>query len=100
MKPVLFHPEAEAELHDAARWYNAERRGLGREFRRECRAAITRIARSPDMFAVVRDNVRCHLLHRFPYGVLYEIQSDCVFVVAVMHLHRDPDYWASRVEER
>ncbi|HRU71636.1 MAG TPA: type II toxin-antitoxin system RelE/ParE family toxin, partial [Kiritimatiellia bacterium] len=38
---------------------------------------------------------RC-LVHRFPYGVLYSIESDGIFVLAVMNLHRDPDYWKRR----
>jgi plasmid stabilization system protein ParE len=97
MKQVLFHPEAKAELARAARWYGTERRGLGKEFRRECRAAIRCIARTPEAFGILRGDVRCHLVHRFPYGVLYEIQDSAIFIVAVMHLHREPDYWQGRV---
>jgi len=33
---------------------------------------------------------------RFPYGVLYSIEPDRVYILAVMHLHRHPDYWKSR----
>ena len=79
---------------------SAERRGLGNEFRRACRAAVDRIARSPEAFGILRDNVRCHLVERFPFGILYEIQTDAIFVVAVMHLHREPDYWAGRLPNR
>ena len=97
MKPALFHPEAQAELTQSARWYNVERRGLGREFRSECRKAISRIRQSPEAFGVLRGNLRCHLVHRFPFGILYEVQPNEVFIVAVMHLHREPDYWAGRL---
>lgn len=27
---------------------------------------------------------------------LYSIESDRVYILAVMHLHRHPDYWKSR----
>jgi hypothetical protein len=40
--------------------------------------------------------VRHCLVHRFPYGVLYSVESEGIFILAVMHLRRDPDYWRFR----
>jgi len=34
---------------------------------------------------------------RFPYGVLYSEEADGIFILAVMNLHRAPDYWKRRV---
>jgi toxin ParE1/3/4 len=97
MKAADFHPEARAELVAAARWYDKQQPGLGRRFRREARAAVLRIVQAPETFGVIGGNVRCHVLHRFPYGILYQVHADRVYVVAVMHLHRDPEYWEHRV---
>jgi plasmid stabilization system protein ParE len=97
MRGVAFHPEARAELAAAARWYNKQRSGLGGQFRQEAMAAISRILQGPEAFGVIGGDVRCHILHRFPYGILYQIQPGRIFVVAVMHLHRDPEYWEHRV---
>ena len=49
------------------------------------------------LFGSVRDDVRCHQLHRFPYGIVYRVQSGHISIVAVMHLHRDPQYWENRI---
>jgi hypothetical protein len=39
------------------------------------------------------------LLKQFPYGLVYhQPESDWIEVVAVMHLHREPDYWRRRTE--
>jgi hypothetical protein len=36
-------------------------------------------------------------LQQFPYGVAYhEVETGCLEIVAVMHLHREPDYWRGR----
>jgi len=35
----------------------------------------------------------------FPYGILYSLLDQDIVVVAVMHLHRKPDYWEKRVTE-
>jgi hypothetical protein len=35
-------------------------------------------------------------LRRFPYGVYFLAESEEVKVLAVLHLHRQPDMWKSR----
>lgn len=97
MKRAVFHPEARAEVVSAARWYETELSGLGSQFRDEIRAAISRIQRAPEAFGILDDDIRCHILHRFPYGVLYQVRVDQILIVAIMHLHRDPHYWEHRV---
>jgi hypothetical protein len=47
--------------------------------------------------AVMEEDVRRCLVNRFPYGVLYSIESTEIFILAVMHLRRDPDYWKKRL---
>jgi hypothetical protein len=34
---------------------------------------------------------------RFPFGVVYEIESENISVIAIMHLRRRPGYWKRRV---
>lgn len=97
MTAVAFHPEARAELAAASRWYSKEQSGLGRQFRQEVQTALSRIVQAPEAFGVVDGDVRCHLLHHFPYGVLYQVHAGRIFVVAVMYLHREPEYWEHRV---
>jgi hypothetical protein len=33
----------------------------------------------------------------YPYGIVYQIRVDMIVVVAIMHLHREPTYWKSRI---
>ena len=94
---VVFHPEADAELNAAAGWYDGRVRGLGAAFLDETDAAISRIITTPEAFGFVRSDVRCPLLHRFPFGILYRVESDRIFILAVMHLARNPRYWEHRV---
>ena len=50
------------------------------------------------MLPIWDHQVRRCLVHRFPYGVIYSVdeQSSEVLILAVMHLHRQPDYWSGR----
>jgi hypothetical protein len=97
MSRVVFHPDADQEVVETATWYEAQQRGLGSEFLDQMDSAVLRIMTAPEAFGFISGGIRCHLLHRFPYGILYQIQPDRIFVVAVMHLHRDPDYWKHRL---
>jgi hypothetical protein len=36
-------------------------------------------------------------LERFPYRLLFVLEPERAVVVAVMHLHRRPEYWKRRV---
>jgi hypothetical protein len=36
------------------------------------------------------------LLHMFPYKLLYSIEKNHVFIIAVAHQHRRPTYWQRR----
>lgn len=92
-----FHPEARAEYRDAARYYAGKRRGIGVKFAEEIETAISRIVANPVQFRVKEDEVRCCLTRRFPYAVLYTIETDGILIVAIMHGSREPGYWKDRL---
>jgi plasmid stabilization system protein ParE len=70
---------------------------LGFQFTAEVEAAIAAVLAAPDQWRRIEEDVRRYLVHRFPYGLLYTIESDQVLIVAVMHLSREPGYWRHRV---
>jgi plasmid stabilization system protein ParE len=91
-----FHPEAEAEFLGAVEFYEARRAGLGQDFAIEVYSAIQRIVSFPTAWPVLGGDVRRCLTNRFPYGVLYTLEPNGVFILAVMHLHRASGYWGDR----
>lgn len=95
---VVFSEHARQELDDAARYYELEFQGLGQRFLYEVAAAANRIAEYPEAWSIERGEVRNCILHRFPYKLLYSVQADHIFVIAVAHQHRKPDYWVERDE--
>ncbi len=92
------HREAEEELMTAARWYDERSRGLGTQFLAEFEAGMARVVATPEAFGVIDKGVRCFRLHRFPFGILYQCGGDRVYVLAIMHLLREPSYWKHRIE--
>lgn len=96
MRPVIHHPEAEAELMEAAQFYNRRRPGLGDEFADAVDAAANVVAERPERFRVLEDGVRRCILKRFPYTILFREAGDAIQVLAFKHHARHPDYWKHR----
>ena len=90
---------AELDFAEAVDYYNDQRPGLGYEFAAEVRATLERIASFPEAWPKLSPRSRRCITNRFPYGVLYQVRQDCVLVVAIMHLKRDPKRWRQRLAE-
>ena len=94
---VRFLGPARDEFRDSIRYYNAQRKGLGSEFRDEVKVAIKLIQKHPEAWHPLSERTRRCLVNRFPYGVIYQVRDQEILVVAIAHLHRKPDYWVDRI---
>lgn len=97
MTPRLFlRRAARQEIAEAFRWYEARSPGLGYEFLRVVRAMLARIARDPELYPIVVEDIRKAPLHRFPYVAYYVVLPRGISVIAVLHGRRHPRRWQSR----
>jgi toxin ParE1/3/4 len=94
---VVVRDEAEADIAEAALWYERRCAALGAEFVRAADTCLELLSQQPDVFPVVYRGARLGLLHKFPYLVIYRAFPDFISVVAVMHGRRHPRSWKSRI---
>jgi len=80
---LRFSRAAEADLAEAAAYYDQQFDGLGARLLDEVEAALGRITSFPDAWQALSENTRRCRLQRFP----------------VAHLHREPGHWRERSEE-
>jgi plasmid stabilization system protein ParE len=92
----IVRPLAEADLEDAARWYEDERPGLAERFLSDVDRTFARIGERPFQFPALAGEVRRALLHTFPYAVYFRASDQAVVVLAVLHLRRNPRIWRGR----
>ena len=59
-------------------------------------SASAEIVKHPLMWRKVKGWFRWYLVHRFPYGLIHAIEGKVIYVAAIMHLKRKPDYWYGR----
>ena len=94
---VKFLAPAQAELAEAVAYYNSQKPELGSQFAEEIRRTIERILQYPKAWTPLSKRTRRCRTNKFPYGVIYQVRGDVLLIVAVMHLHREPQTWKSRL---
>jgi len=97
VKPPAFHPEARIEFAEAALYYATILPELGRRFHDEMNRLIQEAGHTPGVFRIIFAPARRHFTREFPYGIIYVERPDDLWILAVMHLHREPKYWQHRL---
>ncbi len=97
MHAIVFHTDAAEEMQAAAAYYAARTPGLGDALLDEIAQGLGRIQQFPRLWPIYEGEYRRYLLQRFPYGLVYRIDPEKIFILAVAHLHRHPGYWKNRV---
>ncbi len=92
-----FHQEAEQELFEAAVRYESQIAGLGHRFGDELNRVVQLLLANPELGSRVDGNLRHFVLRRFPFSVVYAVNGELLYVVAVAHGSREPGYWQERV---
>jgi mRNA-degrading endonuclease RelE of RelBE toxin-antitoxin system len=87
---------AKVELDEAIDYYNSEAPGLAEDFLIEILNALGRIEKYPEAWHPLSKRTRRCRTRRFPYGIIYQIRSDEILVIAIENLHRKPNYWKKR----
>ncbi len=99
MTHVVFLPEAEQEMLEAALYYQSQASGLGIDFLSVVEHALKFIMESPNTCPILEGELRRRLVRRFPFGILYKVESEEIVVIAVAHLRRKPGYWKERIQK-
>lgn len=93
---VTHHPEAGAELIEAARYYERNVQTLGTQFLDEVERTVAQILAAPNRWPIVETDIRRCLISRFPYAIYYRVLPDELRILAFKHHSRHPDYWRTR----
>jgi toxin ParE1/3/4 len=97
VKPVVVHSAARAELDEAMGFYESRASGLGLDLETKVVKAVAAIQRHPESWPRHKDTAfRKFFVERFPFTVFYLDLADRIWIVAVAHGSRRPDYWHRR----
>ncbi len=93
-----FHPRASEEIVETTAYYEGEVPGLGERFVNEVERIIEVLCDQPKIGQSVGEELRRILLARFPYSLIYSIEPERIWVIAVAHHRRRPGYWQDRID--
>lgn len=100
MKPVIIHSEAREELDSAIAYYEDQKVGLGLNFLSEVEEALGKIQQNPNLGGSYKVfGLRRYVIQRFPFLIFYAEFEKFIWVVAIAHGKRKPDYWRRRQVE-
>lgn len=97
MKSVFFHQAAKEELLNARDYYDDLSFGLGKSFVIEIEKTINIIKKNPLAYPIIKKNLHKAVIMKFPYSVLYVIERERIYLLAIMHQKRKPLYWKNRI---
>ncbi|MCK4843298.1 MAG: type II toxin-antitoxin system RelE/ParE family toxin [Methylococcales bacterium] len=96
MFEVTFHPDIAKEVKFSYNWYQNQAEGLGDDFLSELETAYQTIIQLPDTWPMFQKGFRRFLLRKFPFSIIYRLNGKTIFIVAIMHNSRKPNYWLKR----
>jgi toxin ParE1/3/4 len=96
MPEIALHESADEEFKAAITFYESRQPGLGDAFFQRVSESFELILTQPLAGQILSDAFRRRLIRQFPYSIVYRVEGDRIFVLAVAHWSRRPDYWKRR----
>jgi toxin ParE1/3/4 len=99
---VRFSSAANGDVRRTLEYYaNEAGADVAMDFHSELRATIDRIKQWPKSFPLVHDELRPAILKKFPYQIIYKIESTkTISVYAIRHHKQHPDFGLRRYLRR
>jgi len=94
---VVFEPQAEDEILEAATYYRERSAEAANKFSSDVSALIELLLQFPRIGSPIKHQARRVLLSNFPYHFVYRIEGDEIRIYAVAHFKRKPNYWTGRL---
>ena len=102
MFEIVLRKEAQLDLDEIFVWYEEQKEGLGFEFIDSFEKVLNKIAFNPYYASFIIEDARGASLKRFPYEVIYRVDEDQwqVRIIAVIHQHRNPEWFRNRISSK
>jgi len=92
------HPNADREFTEHALFYERREPGLGRRFIDEIERGIEILLSQPQIGPQLDEELRYFVLDDFPFSLIYRMERERIWIVAVAHQSRHPGYWRERID--
>jgi plasmid stabilization system protein ParE len=94
---VAFRRRALTQADQAFEWFRQNTVDQAGRFRRDVDQTAAELADFPEAHPILRNDTRRVALTTFKYSLWYRIRGNTVWIVAVIHQSRGPDYLNRRI---
>lgn len=88
MFEVFISEEAEKDVQESSDYYMDISEGLNERFLSDVGDTIFGIQQDPMIHQVRYRDIRIALTKTFPFGIHYFIESNCIYIVRILHTSR------------
>lgn len=86
--------QAELDRKQAFLWYSSQGgQKLQSRFYQAYKDTRNLILQFPEMYSVLKGNIRKASLSRFPFKIIYLIEKERIVVLAIAHSSKNTEYW-------
>lgn len=96
----LFSSASWLEFVQVTEYYRNISPRLKDKFRNAFDDALQDINDFPEAWPQIENSsVRSKPIRGYPYSIIYLIDPDAIYIIAVAHQHKEPMYWIDRLRE-
>ena len=97
MNSAIFTSAANRDVKRALDYYKSIAGvKVAENFIDQIESKVVRILRNPNSYRIVKNDLRCADLDRFPYQIVYRIGSGSIRILSVRHHKQHPDFGLDR----
>jgi len=96
MVRIDFHPSATSELEASVDWYAKQSQIAAHRFVIAVDEALREIEEHPERFQKVDARHQVCSVEKFPFQIVFRYAGGRIYVIAMAHAKRRPEYWRTR----
>lgn len=96
---VVTQPEAQEELDEALGYLKEHSLWSAGKLLTEYDLHVAKILQNPDGHHFIYAPYRCLKLKSFSYRIHYRTRQNSIYIIALAHTKRHPDYWKARIQD-
>jgi toxin ParE1/3/4 len=94
-----FFEDAAFEIEEDRGWYRERSESAEAGFLREIDHAIQQVTDAPEQWPQYLGGTLRYVFPTYPYSLVYFVENDVIWVVAVAHDKKRPGYWRKRLRK-
>jgi len=97
MYKIEISEDAEKDITVSIKFYEDKQKNLGKRFFNMVLKAFELIRKNPYAYPKTENNIRKHVMQKFPFVILYIVTKPLIKIIAVFNTYRNPELLKKRL---